>query len=486
MWIPLTVKSHFSLQRGLSKPEQIVERCKEIGVPAVALTDLASVSGCPTFLKVAGKAKINGIAGSEFLLCPMDPAVKEVCNPINSKVTVLVTNMDGWKRLVRASSASASIEYAEKKPRLSLAKLAEFSEKSFIVLSGKIGTDLANCIFPEPRLAYSATSVEQAKSIVQKGWNELIVKKIEEYKTLFGAENFFIEVNVLDKSAVPALEVLATGLRWAARKTNTPCVATADSHYCSREDAIDQRVLLCSSSQSNMAEAARKLELNEDPSLVRFFRSNNFYIPTFEEMIELHPEEELANTVKIAERCESYQIGGKPMFPYIRGPKGEEPDDMLRQLCRNGWMKKIDKVVPPEKLPEYRDRVKRELDVLFGAKLSSYFLIVEDYISYARNVLGSLIGPGRGCFLPDTRVKRVDGTFSPIELLKQGDVIFDSYGRPQPVEGVFLYDIDEDIMEIELENGSVVRCTQDHRFLTSNRGWIEASELTDEDDIVEV
>lgn len=398
MWAPLTVKSHFSLQRGLSKPEHIVARCKEIGVGAVGLTDLASISGCPTALKGINKAGMKGIAGCEFWICPEDPTIKEVSNLANSRVTVLAPDFDSWKDLVKAYSASASQELMFKRPRLNLAKLAEFSKGKFIVLSGRLCSDLANCIFAEPRMAYSATSLEQAKGMARKGWNDLVFSKIAEYQSLFGKENFFVEIQLNDRLATPASQLVADGLRWAAKKLGVECVATADSHYCKSQDASDQRVLLCSSTDSTMEEAAKKIVGHEDPSLVCFFRSNKFHIPTYDEMREVHTEAELANTLKIAERCSQYEIGGKPMFPSIVGPKGEKPEDMLKELCVKGWKKRIEssKKIPKEKIPVYAERIKKELGVINKAQLASYFLIVEDYVSYARNVLGSMIGPGRG------------------------------------------------------------------------------------------
>ncbi len=398
MWVPLTVKSHFSLQRGLSKPEHIVSRCKEIGVAAVGLTDLASISGCPTFLKSVNKAGIKGIAGCEFWLSPKDPSIKEPSNLANSRVTVLATDFESWKRLVKCYSASASQEFVFKRPRLNLATLAEYSQGKFIVLSGRMCSDLADCIFHEPRLAYSASSVEQAKGMARKGWNDLVFAKIAEYQKAFGKENFFVEIQLNDRVATPASQLIADGLRWAAKKLGVECVATADSHYCKTQDASDQRVILCSATESTMEEASRKIVGNDDPSLACFFRSNKFHIPTFDEMREVHTDAELANTLKIAERCQQYEIGGKPMFPHIIGPNGEKPEELLTEKCAAGWRKKIEnnKRIPKEKLPIYAARVKKELGVIIGAQLPSYFLIVEEYVSYARDVLGSLIGPGRG------------------------------------------------------------------------------------------
>ena len=96
------------------------------------------------------------------------------------------------------------------------------------------------------------------------------------------------------------------------------------------------------------------------------------------------------------------------------------------------------------------------------------------------------VGPGRGCFIPGTRVKMSDGMFSPIDMIEIGDLVIDSFGEKQKVIDTLSYDIDEEIVELEFENGKKISCTKDHEFLTNNRGWVEAQNLTDEDDIVEV
>lgn len=395
-WVPLTVKSHFSLRRGLSKPEHIVARTKELGVTAVGLTDLASISGCPTTLKAINKAGMKGIAGCEFWLCQKDASIKDASNANSSRVTVLATSIDSWKCLVKAYSASSSKELMDRKPRLDLKRLAAFSDGQFIVMSGRMCSDLANCIFEEPRYAYSAQSLEQAKGMVKKGWHTLAMEKIAEYQTLFGKENFFVQIEQNDRLATPAELVLVEGLRWVANKVGALCVATANSHYCKPQDASDQRVILCSATESTMEEAKQKIVGNEDPSLQCFFRSSRFHIPTYEEMKEVHTEEELANTVRIAERCEQYEIGGEPMLPHIVGSNGESPDEVLTKLCVSGWKKKVQDVAPSEKLPVYAERIKKELKVINEAGLASYFLIVEDYVRHARDVIGSMIGPGRG------------------------------------------------------------------------------------------
>jgi DNA polymerase-3 subunit alpha len=116
-----------------------------------------------------------------------------------------------------------------------------------------------------------------------------------------------------------------------------------------------------------------------------------------EEMINLHEEGELLATQEIAEKCEKYEILRKqPIWPVFNCPDGLSANDYIRQLCDRGWNDKVRGVVPENKLQIYKDRLDYELNVITGSNLSSYFLIVQDYVNYARNVLQCLIGPGRG------------------------------------------------------------------------------------------
>ena len=134
---------------------------------------------------------------------------------------------------------------------------------------------------------------------------------------------------------------------------------------------------------------------------------------------------------------------------------------------------------------EYDARVRYEMKVIELANLSGYFLIVSDFVNKGR-ADGQLCSVGRGCFLPDTRVKMNDGSYTPISFVDIGDLVIDAYGSLQRVYDKLEYRIDEDIIELEFENKKVIRCTKDHKFLTHNRGWVEAQDLSHEDEIVEV
>jgi DNA polymerase III alpha subunit len=316
-------------------------------------------------------------------------------------------------------------------------------------------------------------------------YTDKAISFIDYMKEIFGKDNFFLEAQLMDQELNPKQKEMTDIMRQLSVKTKTKIIATPDAHYCERKDAIDQRILLCNNLKTTLIDINKKLLANEEVPMGCFFKSDNYHIPDPEEMMEWHTKEEIENTLYVDSMCEEYSILSKPALPAFECPNNSNPEEYLRQLCRDGWREKIMNDIPESEHTKYADRVKLELDILQKAGLSSYFLIVQDIVNYVKKS-GWLPGPGRGCFVPDTNVKMHDGTTKKIYQINIGDVIIDAYGNPQEVYDTLQYDIDEDIIELIFKNEKTIRCTKDHKFLTKNRGWVEAQYLSDQDDIVEV
>lgn len=400
-WFPLHAHSHLSLLDGLSKPEQMAARILECGYEGCALTDHGTLAGIPSFLKAMrdekklGK-KLKAVVGCEFYLCRDEPAVKTSENRPLSHLCVVAKGQAGWKNLIRASSESNRADQFYWKPRLNLSRLGKLAGGEFIAFSGHMGSDLANVCFADHRVAYSARSYEEARELVHKDWRQRVMDEVVRYQDAFGKENFYLEIQLIDHKNLPASQVVAKILRHVGMQMGVPRVATADSHYPRREDAPDQRILLCSSLQTTLKDVQRRLDNSEDVTLGGFFRSSNYHIPTLEEMRELHTPDELANSVQIAARCETPVIGGKPLLPTFACPGGVTPEDYMRKLADIGWSRKVANRVPRERWPEYQARRDMEEKVLIEAGLASYFLIVEDYVRFAVEKLKCKVGEGRG------------------------------------------------------------------------------------------
>lgn len=375
-YIPLHVHSHFSVLDGLSQAKHIVKRCKSIEVSACALTDHGTISGTIDFLTKMEKAELKPILGCELYISREDAGIKEEDNRKLTHLPVLAKNTQGWKQLIKIVSESNRPDYFYYKPRLSLVQLSEFLDGNTIGFSGHLGSDIASAVLNKEYTELKDNWLEEGSNLAL--W----------LQEAFGEGNFYLEVQLMDHVKNPIQKVAADAVREISKKTGIPCIATPDAHYCRQEDAEEHRILLCSNLRTTMAKA-------KDTEFA-FFKSNNYHIPSYEEMVEYgHTEEELNNTIEIANKVEKYEVLHNPILPPFPCPNDADPAEYLRQLCRDGWREKIADVVPKEEHQVYVDRIKEELDILQGANLSSYFLIVRDICKFVTDN-GWLIGPGRG------------------------------------------------------------------------------------------
>jgi DNA polymerase-3 subunit alpha len=219
------------------------------------------------------------------------------------------------------------------------------------------------------------------------------------HRELFGPKNVYLGAYLQGSDKSPALGLLATAVRWLGKKESAPVVAAADVYYARPDDWTDQRVLLAVGRRSAMADVEALLRGGQDDPDEAFFRSNSFSLPSQVDL-KLNLEEELKNSLALAEGCEDYKITGPPLMPTPPCPPDRTPVEHLRQLCRDGWARKVAGKVPPPEHPKYAERIKMELGVFEGAGLSPYFLVVDDYCKWARSqgmMLGRARGSGGGC-----------------------------------------------------------------------------------------
>ncbi len=393
-WSCLHSHSDASLLDGLSKSKQMFKRAQQCGIKSIALTDHGNISASIEFYKASQKTGIKPIFGQELYLCKKDPTIRDSSNRALEHLVVLAKNIQGWKSLVRLTSEANRKEHFYYKPRLSLEKLADYTG-NLITFSGHPGSQLANILFKDYRIAYSCVAVETVMEQLHPKWYKRALRLANQYKEMFGQENFYIEVQLIDEENFAAAGVIAKALRFLSRKSGIPCVATGDSHYPTQDDAQDQRILIVNSLGTTIPRVQKALENAEEVGLAGFFRSRNYHIPSLEEMNALHTEEELDNSIRISDSIEEFSILSKPVSPVFDCPNGLTPDEYLRNLCRDGWKKKIKGVIPKEEEKLYADRVKMELGVFKEANLSSYFLLISEIVNYARSQ-GQLVGMCRG------------------------------------------------------------------------------------------
>lgn len=414
---------------GLSKATQIADRCSKLGFNSCAITDHGTISGCVQFYKTMKDRGIKPILGCELYISSQDSHIKTKDNSKLTHFIVLAKNKKGWDQLIKLVSESNKPENFYHKPRLSLDRLAPFLDGNLIGFCGHLGSTLADILMNEPG------------SIKENGANF-----ISKMKDMFGDDNFFLEAQLMDKDNIPEQIELTSWIRELGKATDTKVICTPDAHYCERSDSVDQRILLCNNLKTTFIDINKKLLNHEDVPMGCFFKSDNYHILSPEEMKELHTEEEIENTNYIDSLIENYEILNNPSLPRFECPNNASPDEYLRELCRKGWKEKIANIIPKEQHQVYVDRIKNELDVLQGANLSSYFLIVQDIVDYVRRN-DWLPGPGRGSSA-GCLVSYLIGITS-IDPIKH-DLLFERFFNPARASS--MPDIDVDVPINKREN----------------------------------
>ncbi|TAM78499.1 DNA polymerase III subunit alpha [bacterium] len=357
-FVHLHVHSEYSLLDGACRIEDLCRRTVEEGAPGIALTDHGVMFGAMEFYYAAKDHGIVPIIGCEAYLAPRGRKDRSVRN--EAHVTLLAADHTGYKNLVTLISAGF-LEGYYYKPRIDLDLLEQHND-GLIVLSGCMSGLVAAPLLKNDR----ATALENAKV----------------YHEILG-DRFYIEVM---RHGMPEEDEINRGLVSIARELDLPLVATNDSHYLNRADAPAHDVLLCIGTGKTVSDTQR----------LKFF-SDQFYIKTPQEMRELFADlpDACDNTVEIAKRIDikiPERIFHLPVYPV---PEPEKtPQAYLRELCETGLAERYGAQRAAGDR-ELRERLEYELGVIVKMGFASYFLIVWDFIKYARDH-GIPVGPGRG------------------------------------------------------------------------------------------
>ena len=375
-FISLHCHSHYSLLDGLSQMDQIVDRLDQLECDAMALTDHGTVSGAVEFTAAMKKAGKKSILGCELYLCKEKVINKTKVNRDLSHQVVLAKNKKGWKDLIGLVSESNHPDNFYYKPRVDLTILQKYSSRgNFISFSGHLGSTIAKAITFDDKII--------------PDWEPVGTEWAYALQDMFGKGNFFLEVQLIDSKLNVQARLMGEIIREISRKTKIPCVATPDAHYAFPNQADDQRILLAANMRTTLAKAAASIKNT-------FFKSDQYFIPGYNDVKDLNTEEEIAATQHISDMCEDYDILNKPALPPFPTPNGLSPHKYLRQICAEGWKKYLGEI-PKEsdEFKSYGERIEYEMKVLEEANLASYFLIFHDICNYVRDQ-GWMLGPGRG------------------------------------------------------------------------------------------
>lgn len=393
MYVPLNCISTYSLLHSPTQVSRLAKKCQEMGFKSAGITELGNLASSVAWVKECQEVGLRPIIGQRLYLCEKNSHDKGDENTKLSHVTLLCKNLSGWKNLVKLTSLGNKPESWLDKPRLSLDEVVMHSNgQNLIAISGGPYTELANALFTTEE-AYRAETYDIVKGWIHKDWIGRLTFLIQKYQGIFGSDNFYIEIQTIDK--YPAAVAIVNGLRYIAKKLNVPTVATPNPYYLDKDDSFDQRVLLCSMLGKTFNNVKDSLEKNINGDINRFFERNNFHLPSYEELLVHNTKEELEATNEIEAKIEEFSILAPPVLPRVQLPDGETPYHRLRELCLQGWEKKIRHRIPADQHPIYQQRVKEELSIIQKAELDSYLIIVQDYIEYIRK-RGGLVSPGRG------------------------------------------------------------------------------------------
>lgn len=382
-YVPLQVKTHYSLLKSPVRPTDLLEHCKKHKFPSVAITDYGSIGGCVNIFKTFKDSGIKPILGTTLHISQGDSTDKSKNNHGFGYLTLLAKNKAGWSELIKITSyCNDPIRWCNH-PRLSLEELTKFNLKNLICISGGLNSVVSNTLFENKLAAFHSSSESQSRNLLKEDFshNNPVISLIRDS---FG-DDFYLE---LPSNGRPMDAAVLE--EW--NKIDCKKIVSPDSHYLNPEDTFDQRILLCSAMDTTMLKLEEFAPRFDDGTCGRFFLSNNYGLPP-----DLITDNALAlsNTFEINEKCETYDILSKPTLPQFPCPEGMTDVQTLRQLCRDGWKARIMNKVDKKDEPTYAERIKYELDVIEDMGFSSYFLILNDIITWTKSK-GQLVGPARG------------------------------------------------------------------------------------------
>ncbi len=349
----------YSLLDGMCRIDELINKAKSYNMPAVAITDHGNLYGAIKFYIKAIEAGIKPIIGVELYKAKKSRFDKNGSNDRDYyHLVLLAKNYIGYKNLLKLVTAS-NLEGFYYKPRVDFELLEKYSE-GLIALSGCLQGEIPSLI--------KENQFEQAEKILEK------------YLNIF-KNNFYLEIQ--RHPQINELEQVNKNLIKLSRKFGVPIVATNDVHYIEKDDAYAQEILLCIGTQHTILEKNRPMSMIDVPDY--YFKSDKEMKGMF-----LDIPEAIDNTLKIAQECNLEIPLGKWVLPKFPTPNNESPEEYLKKIVeeRKERVKNY-----PEKV--VNDRINYELDIIIKKGYATYFLIVQDFVNWAKNN-GIGVGPGRG------------------------------------------------------------------------------------------
>ena len=370
-FVHLHLHTDYSMLDGACDVEKLVNRVKELGMPAVAMTDHGNIFGAVHFVNAAKAAGVKPIVGCELYVCKKEDHHTGRMAPEGdtyNHLLVLAENEEGYRNLTKITS-EASLNGFYYKPRVSKRFLAEHS-KGLIGLSG--------CLKGEVAERLTEGNYDAARQAAAT------------YRDIFGEKNFFLEIQ---DQGLEMEHRIHGGLFQLEKDLGLPLVATNDSHYLCEDDAHAQDVMVCIQTGKSIQDTNRMK-----------FDGNQFFVKSHDEMYRVFKDAPsvLSRTLDIAERCNLKLEKVSSPFPHFDVPLGFTLDSYFEHITREGFARRMEVLRTLDSqgrlkhsLADYEQRLAREIAIIQQMKFSGYFLIVWDFIRYAKEH-SIPVGPGRG------------------------------------------------------------------------------------------
>lgn len=455
----------------ISSSFHYAEKAREYGHPSLAITDHGRMTGMFNHQKACNKYGIKPIFGVEMYLVDQletyDNKNKRQRDKTNHLI-LLAKNEIGYKNLLYLNYLSMKDDFHFYYTNRILQEELFQNSEGIIVGTACMGSKWGRLLLEGKE--------QEAK--------ELYKQFVDHFKDDFYTEVQLNELNYEMEMLPKGQQTVNDFLIEQANKYGVPVVLTGDVHYINKGQDQVQTISIAVRNKTtidnlNFEIESKHLYYHDEKDYLHFNKEFE-YNYSVDNVIEW-----VNNTQVIANKCE-YRIPErrKMYIPHMT----ENDDETLVRLCRNALNSKFDNS-PPE---EYKRRLNHELEVLLRKGFSSYVLVLKDMIDFVL-AEGYMTAPGRGCFTENNLVK-IDNGYKKIKDVVSGDMVIAGSGKERKCIDTYVYDVDEDIIEIELENNSKIECTLDHKFLVLPENketydqaiWVKAKDLKDGDRIIKV
>jgi DNA polymerase-3 subunit alpha len=459
---------------GSAHIDDYVKIAKECSHPAITILDHGNMSGTFEFYQKCKAAGIKPVIGMEaYLNDELGKHEEEKYEGKDTHQSIIIKNQAGYVSLNKLTYKSFTEGYY-RRGRITTDWLIE-NKSGLMITTSCMASKIAR--------------------LVAEGKESEAEERLKLLMREFG-DDLFAE---LQFNEIPEQKIYNRFILKMIKKYSLMPILTGDVHYAIPEDNRLQDVLISINQKKQVNDPnAFKLQARHlyYANVEDFHRMNKEFGYNYpESFVDLC----LENTLKVSDKCSfefETDVNKYPQYTPTKDVvevfKTENTKEIITKLAHGKLKQKFKKYketgvvkLDDEKIKQYKDRLDYELKVIGDKGMLDYFLVVWELMRFCKDN-DIVTGPGRGCFVPGSRVKMADGLYAPIETVRVGDEVIDAFGEIRKVIDTKEYDVNEEIIELEFENGKKIRCTKDHKIHTKNREWVEAENLTKNDEISEV